>query len=160
MKKELLKVALIVMALFSSFSYVSAQIGPVTSISERASSLPETITKFLNSYYPGIEVTEVELETFKNIYDVELINGVDLKFHSKTGEWREIDAPDHMSLHKNMLYDILPSSIYNYIDSNMLVNKINEVEYKPQMGYKIETIRGRDIYFNLNGKKISKPSMW
>lgn len=160
MKKDFFKVALILIAFISSFSFVSAQIGPVTSVSERTSSLPTTITKFLNTYYPGIAVSEVELETLSNIYDVELSNGVDLKFNSKTGGWRDIDAPDNVSLEKKMLSDLLPAAIYNYIESKRLINKINELEYHPKMGYKIETNRGKEIYFNLSGKTIRKPINW
>lgn len=160
MRKHLFKAVLLMMMFMSSSIFLYAQVGPVVSISQTPASLPSTITTFLNSYFPGALPSDVELKTLSNIYEIELDNNIDLKFDAKSGQWLDIDAPDKSTISQVIISDLLPGEIYNNLQRRNLVYKINEMEYNPKFGYKLETDRGRDMYFDLNGNKIKKPWNW
>lgn len=160
MKKQIIKSMMLFAILASSASFVSAQIGPVVSISQTQSSLPATVNSFLNSYFPGATPTDIELKTLANVYEIELNNQIELKFDSQTGQWLDIDAPENSTIPQILLADLLPGEIYNVLKRKNLVYKVNEMQYSPKYGYKIETNRGRDYYFDLNGNKIREPKGW
>ena len=94
MKTRFLKpILLIFMSMTIGVNMASAQMGPVVSVSETLNSIPTEIKNFINNYYPGTTITEIQLKTMDGIYNINLSNGYELKFLS-TGQWLEIDAPN------------------------------------------------------------------
>ncbi len=156
MKTRFLKSALVLLFMMIGVNFVSAQIGPVVSVSENKSSLPPEIITFISSYFPAATVKEVELKTIEGAYEIELNNNYDLKFVKKTSQWLQIDAPDNSIIPQILVKDLLPGEIYNVLVRNNVVYVINEMTYNPAKGYKIETTGDKEFYFDLNGNKIRR----
>ena len=93
MKTTILKsLIVIVLSMTMSVGITYAQMGPVISVSETEKSIPASIKTFINTYFPGTTMTEINLKTMDGIYSIDLSNGYELKFLN-TGQWLEIEAP-------------------------------------------------------------------
>lgn len=156
MKRFFLKPALLLVAVMTlSLTKVSAQIGPVVSVSETENSIPTSIKSFFNKYYNGISMSEIELKTLENVYEIKLSNGFEFKFQPD-GQWIEVDAPQGAIISSEVVSNLLPVASVEHLLAKDALNKINEMSYNPQKGYKAEVEKRngkeKDYYFDLNGK--------
>ena len=143
------------LSMMVSTPFVSAQIGPVVGISETKQALPYEIKLFLNIYFPAVPTANIQLKTLEQIYEIELNNGYELKFQS-SGEWIEIEAPDEVTLPERMLSTLLPSSSYRYLKDKRALHTVENLNFDPLKGYKVELSNDKSYYFDLKGKKTRK----
>ncbi len=129
-----------------------AQVGPVVSVSEMQSNLPEQINSFLNKFFPKEQLKSIELKTMEKIYEIDLINGYDLKFR-ENGDLMEIDAPKDSFIGLPILNQILPAKTYEFLVVKKIENNVKEFSFDPIKGYKIE-VGEKDYYFDPEGKHI------
>lgn len=120
--------------------------------------LPRIANDFLATHFPNVRIKEIKIKRRSNnpyvtMYDVDLVNGVDINFNSN-GEWIEVDG-DERAL-PNSFIETLPANIRNYISARFPRAYISTVEKKSN-GYKVEIMhRGDDveIYFDRNGQFV------
>ena len=87
MKSKFIKpIVLFVLSMMMGINMATAQIGPVVSVSETEKSLPADIKTFVNKYFPGAIMTEIQLKTLDGIYKIKINNGYSLKFQT-SGQW-------------------------------------------------------------------------
>lgn len=117
--------------------------------------LPESITSFLATHFPGILCREIEQkkkpDSDGKMYEVELVNGVEIDF-DQNGNWLSIDGDDK-PLPQSFI-DTLPFGIFSYITANYQNVYISEVEIERNQ-YKVEIIinnkKDIELCFDLAG---------
>ncbi|MEG0010892.1 MAG: PepSY-like domain-containing protein [Muribaculaceae bacterium] len=131
--------------------------GPVTSVSENYSSLPQSIKTFLLKYIPNATVAEIEMKTMKDIYKIEMSNGAELVF-TTAGQWLSFEAPDKATLSSQILQALLPAPAFKHLTDKNLLNKVDEIKYNPRKGYKVELDNHskKDLYFSTTGALIKE----
>ena len=138
----------------------SAQMGPVIGVSETLNSIPTEIKSFINNYYPGTTITEIQLKTMDGIYDINLSNGYELKFMS-TGQWLEIEAPKGALISTELTSKLLPAASVEHLTHKGVLSRVNELSFKPQTGYKVEIEKAQDkekfYFFDMDGKEVKAP---
>lgn len=130
--------------------------GPVVSISESYASLPQSIQNFLATYFPGIPSSKIELNTLRGIYNIELMNGYELKFN-KSGNWIDIEGTNKTPISPNIIQALVPANTYNLLVANNAVNNIKEMQYNPEKGYKITMRKVQVYFFDAKGNPIQAP---
>ncbi len=131
----------------SSNSATGGTNSPTTPVGNVPQNVNSAAESFLNTYFPSIKVTKVEVESNKVEYD--LANGVDVDF-DLNGNWINVDAPDGQAIPNGFI----PSTIVSYVKANYPNNAFNSIEKKNGI-YEIELIGfGRDLIFNLSGNFI------
>lgn len=155
--KSILKVLMLATMIISSPHFISAQIGPVVKISETESSIPLEIKKFINDHFPNATYHSIDLKTMEGIYEIELNNGYEFEFLN-TGQLLDIDAPQGIRIPSNIIVQILPSESVAHLRLRGDLDRINEVTYKPNWGYKVEVEKidkkEKNYCFDLEGKII------
>ena len=115
MKTRFLKpILLLFMSLTIGINMASAQMGPVVSVSETENSIPTEIKSFINNYFPGTTMTEIQLKTMDGIYKIDLSNGYELTFLS-SGQWLEIDAPKGALISTEITINLLPAASVEHL---------------------------------------------
>ena len=113
-----------------------------------ASTLPNAAKTFINKHYSGATVQHCEVEA--NEYDVDLSNGVDLKFN-KSGKLLSIET-DRGVIAKSVLDAILPAKAIKYLNKLELTNQIDEVEFRRNtIVVDINNYDDFEIRFDLDG---------
>ncbi len=107
------------------------------------SQLPATAKAFLNTYYPGIEISTATKD--KNEYDVILANGHSVEF-DKAGEWKDVDAP----VGQTVPVGFYPAAIDTYLSTNNPGDGINEIS-RDKSGYEVDLVSGVEAVFNSDG---------
>lgn len=95
------------------------------SSNEEYDNVPEPILTFITQYWPN-PVIEVYSHPNDNRYEVGIKNGPTLDFNGNY-EWIQIDG-DGMELPQILLYDELPSPLYEYLESGEYLNEVMEME--------------------------------
>lgn len=138
----------------------SAQMGPVVSVSETENSIPTEIKSFINNYFPGTTMTEIQLKTMDGIYKIDLSNGYELTFLS-SGQWLEIDAPKGALISTEITINLLPAASVEHLSHKGILSRVNELNYNSKNGYKVEIEKSQDkeksYFFDLEGKSIKAP---
>ena len=144
MKSKFIKpIVLFVLSMMMGINMATAQIGPVVSVSETEKSLPADIKTFVNKYFPGATMTEIQLKTLDGIYKIKINNGYSLKFQT-SGQWLEIDAPKVAMLSTTMVTDLLPAESVKHLTDRGVIPRITELTFKPHLGYKAEVAKSQD----------------
>lgn len=120
-----------------------------------ASELSQTITEFLEKYYPGASVEEAEVENNGHV-KVELDNDTELIFDAEgnflgqaTDEQGDEDEGD-----EDIAIADLPQTIKDYIATNYPDNSIVEAE-KEDEGYEVSLNDGNELKFDAEGNFVS-----
>lgn len=151
MKRKFIKpIVLLFLSVLCSVNFSMAQVGPVVSISETMQSLPGEIKTFLSTYFPQAQATAIEMKTMAGYYDIKLDNGYDLEFQT-SGAWKEIEAPGKTSINPGIVEALLPDIIYQDLKKNRVEDKVREMEFDAVKGYKIDTGKKKDFYYDING---------
>ena len=161
MKTTILKsLIVIVLSMTMSVGITYAQMGPVVSVSETEKSIPASIKTFINTYFPGTTMTEINLKNMDGIYSIDLSNGYELKFLN-TGQWLEIEAPKGALISTEMIAKILPAESVEHLTHKGVLSRVNELSFKPNSGYKVEIEKAQDkekcYFFDVEGKSITPP---
>lgn len=91
-----------------------------------SNALPNDAKAFINKNYNGVSIYHCEIDGGE--YDVDLSNGVDLKFN-KNGKLLKIEA-DHGVLSQAVLKAILPAKAVQHLSAKGLVDRVEEVEFR------------------------------
>lgn len=86
-------------------------------------SLPEPISKFVDQYYPGTDVSS--FTNANGIYTVKVSDGPTITFN-KDYDWLSIDANGN-TVPEVFLYDRLPAPLYEYLQSTQSTHSVYAV---------------------------------
>ncbi len=109
------------LAIIAGVSVVALADRPISS-----NELPNEAKAFINKNYAETTIYNCEIDDFN--YDVDLSNGVDLKFNKK-GKLLKIEA-DHGVLSQAVLKAILPAKAVQHLSAKGLVDRVEEVEFR------------------------------
>lgn len=141
------------MKLFSKIFLVVALIATVGffAMADRhipTNSLPNEAKAFINKHYKDVKVYNCEIDGRE--YDVDLSNGVDLKFNKK-GKLIRIEA-DRGAIALPVLKAILPANAINHLTSLELIDQVDEVEFRrSSIVVDINNYDDYEIRFRLDG---------
>ena len=109
---------------------------------------PDTISNFLNQYFPGVRIVKTEKD--RSGTEIDLANGVEVDF-DLNGNWTKVDARDGQPLSN---IDFIPQAIRDYVSKNYPKNAINSIE-KKVYGYEVDLVNlSQDLIFDLNGRFV------
>jgi hypothetical protein len=114
------------------------------------SDLPKTAQTFLDTHFPGAEMSWGERDN--DSYDVVLSNGFEIDF-LLTGEWDDVDGRSQAI--PQTILDLIPASIIQYVDVNYTGRIIVEIN-KEGYGYEIGLKDGLDLKFDTTGKFLAE----
>jgi hypothetical protein len=109
------------------------------------SALPATARTFLQTHFPGVEVSLVEKDF--DSYDVYLSNGFEVEF-TKSGVWDEVK--NHATGVPSSILTLIPEKINEYVAANypgQLITGVNKERY----GFDIDLNNGIEMEFNADG---------
>jgi hypothetical protein len=117
-----------------------------------ASELPAISRTFVETHFPGVEITAVvkDTEVLDRDYTVYLANGFDIDF-TKSGNWDDVDG--HVSPLPESILALLPKTISQHITNtfpNLSAVEVNREHY----GYEIGLSSDMDLKFDSNGRFI------
>lgn len=119
-------------------------------VSIQRKDLPQTAQTFLDTHFPGVEMTRGEKD--HDGYDVTLANGFEVDF-LLTGEWDDVDG-NYQPIPQTIL-DLIPESIMLYVSDNYSEQIITEIN-KEGYGYEIGLRNGFDLRFGSDGKFLGE----
>ncbi|MDE7413336.1 MAG: PepSY-like domain-containing protein [Muribaculaceae bacterium] len=111
--------------------------------------LPATAYNFISEYFPAERI--ISVATDDEDYEVTLSDATQIEF-DKTGMWKEVDAPDFMTIPSGFY----PEKIDSYIEANYAGDGINEISKDSNGYYNVELVSGRDMKFSLQGSYIGR----
>lgn len=119
------------------------------------SDLPEAAKTFLKKHFNGVAIHEYDKKFWSNSYELELSDGTDIDFDSK-GRCTEVSAPDDKLLDVALVRELLPAAACLTLTNDNLLESVEEIEYNPSKGYKVEVRHGSldDYRFDTGGKLI------
>ena len=141
------------MKLFSKFLLTLALVAGVSFVvlaDKHISSdkLPNEAKAFINKNYNGVSIYHCEIDGGE--YDVDLSNGVDLKFNKK-GKLLKIEA-DRGVLSQAVLKAILPANAIQHLNNKGLTDRVDEVEFRRNsIVVDIDNYDDFEIRFRLDG---------
>lgn len=103
--------------------------------------LPDPIVKFIEQYWPGAYASSYDVDDGE--YQVRIANGPELDFDMNYN-WTDIDGQG-MPLPQVLLYDQLPTPLYEYLESGQLTDQVFEME-RNNRNYKLELLNQELIY--------------
>ncbi len=117
--------------------------------------LPVAAKTFLKKHFDGVTIHEFEKKFWSNSYELELADGTDIDFDSK-GRCTEVSAPDYKMLEPSLVRELLPAAACLTLTNDNLIESVEEIEYNPSRGYKVEVRHGTidDYRFDTAGKLI------
>ena len=110
--------------------------------------LPGAAMQFIQNYFPGTTISNIEYDKKDKEYEVYLSNAYEITF-DQAGTWQEVDAPDGYAVPEG----IVPEPILNFVALEYTGQGINEID-KTTYGYHVELINGMDLKFAPNGEFI------
>ena len=112
------------------------------------STLPSAAKTFINKHYSDAKAYNCEKDFSE--YDVDLSNGVDLKFNKK-GKLIRIES-DRGAISKSVLDAILPANAVEHLVSLDLIDQVDEVEFRRNsIVVELQNYDDYEIRFDLNG---------
>jgi hypothetical protein len=112
------------------------------------STLPSAAKTFINKHYSDAKAYNCEKDFSE--YDVDLSNGVDLKFNKK-GKLIRIES-DRGVIAQSVLNAILPAKAVNHLKSLELFDQVDEVEFRRNtIVVEIKDYDDYEIRFKLDG---------
>lgn len=87
--------------------------------------VPQPIITFITQYWPNPVIREYSHPS-SNVYEIEIKNGPSLDFDGNFA-WTEIDG-NGMPLLRELLYDQLPTELYQYLESGSYLEQVFEVD--------------------------------
>lgn len=117
-------------------------VGPV--VTKSVEMIPEPALTFIVEYYPAAGIVEMEKNTLRNTYEVELADGTELEFDSK-GRVIEIDADDN-NIPVDALQALLPDTAFNDLKAKNALDQVESVKLTKK-GYKVELNDNADTSF-------------
>ena len=131
--------------------------GLVMAGSSSAADLPQPALKFINHYFKGLDISKVERQYAKGLYDVDFANGLEIEFNNQ-GKVMEIDAPDGMALAPSVVRALMSHKAYENLKRNGSVKFINSIDLTYNRGklVKVETVAAapQDIVMDFNGNIV------
>lgn len=115
--------------------------------------LPSQARGFLETYWGGLEISEMEKDGSGSgaTYEVTMTNGVEIEFDGN-GLWIDVDAPMGMSLPTAFINP----GITNYVMLNYPTEGINEIS-REYYGFEVELTNDVDLYFDNMGDILQNP---
>ena len=111
-------------------------------------SIPKSAQTFINKHYSDAKAYNCEKEGSE--YDVDLSNGVDIKFNKK-GKLIRIES-DRGAISKSVLDAILPANAVEHLVSLDLIDQVDEVEFRRNsIVVELQNYDDYEIRFDLNG---------
>lgn len=141
------------MKLFSKFLLTLALVAGVgfVALADKyisSNDLPNAAKAFINKNYNGVNIYHCEKDGSE--YDVDLSNGVDLKFNKK-GKLLKIET-DRGVLSQAVLKAILPAKAIQHLNNKGLVDRVDEVEFRRNsIVVDIDNYDDFEIRFRLDG---------
>ena len=118
-------------SLLSVFAFSALLLGATScnhTSSNHTSQMPSGVQNFLETYFPGREVTDFQETKNMMDYEVKMDDGTEIEFNS-LGEWEEMDFKN--SEMSQEFAKTLPSSIFEYIQQYYSNGSIRKVEKIP-----------------------------
>lgn len=113
--------------------------------------LPPGAANFISQYWPDPYIDSVT-KTSNGNTQVVVKNGPTITF-GRNDEWVEIDG-NGLPLPSVLLFDLLPPTLYDYIESGEYLNQIFEIE-RDARKYEIDILNG-DITYDIVTGQISE----
>jgi hypothetical protein len=119
------------------------------------SEIPQNILTFIETYFPGVQIEEAELENNGN-YEIELENDVELIFDANgnflgRGEDENDDDEDDEDIDPADL----PQNILDYISENYPDNSIIEAEKEEDGTFEVTLNNGVELIFDAESNFVS-----
>lgn len=108
--------------------------------------LPDPIAMFIDEYWPGSFARSYSRDDDE--YKVQIANGPELEFDLNY-QWTDIDG-NGLPLPQQLLYDQLPETLYDYLQSGSYLNQVFEIERDARQ-YKVELLNQEVIYIISTG---------
>lgn len=124
----------------------------------QSQAIPTAISNYVNKYFGNERIIECEQGRRSRNYEVELANGVDLKFDSRYNCY-EIDGESRRPLPEKLIKDFLPKDAYKYLKNNRLLGDVEGLKREGRRGYEVELNdrhRDDDLHFNSEGELLSR----
>ncbi len=133
----------------------NVQVSAQRAVTVDSTDLPVAAKTFLNKNFDGIAIHEFEKKFWSNSYELELADGTDIDFDSR-GHCTEVSAPDYKLLDAALVRELLPAAACLTLTNDNLIESVEEIEYNPSKGYKVEVRHGTldDYRFDIAGKLI------
>lgn len=111
-----------------------------------SSQLATSSTSFLDTYFPNIGITKIELDvnSVDDYQEVTLVNGIKISFNA-IGEWTEVDG-NGQAIPTGF---ILPN-IVEYVSTNYPNTAIEGID-KQVYGFAVDLVNGVELRFNQEG---------
>lgn len=114
--------------------------------------LPTAAIDFVNAYFPGMEIFNIEkyspAKANDVMYEVNFKNGTEIEFDS-AGNWVKVEADGNATIPTSF---ILPA-IVNYVTTNYANQGINQIERMPN-GFDVELTNDIDLIFDTTGQFV------
>ena len=126
--------------------------GIVTSVSATPNQLPEAAQKFLQTYYSRVMVGTINHNVVKDVYNVELGNGVNVTFNSK-GQVEDIQAPGTESLYIPAIKAVLPAKAYSHLEKAGLLQEVTGIKNAVGKGLRVQLLNAMppEMLFDVDG---------
>ncbi|MEF9923389.1 MAG: PepSY-like domain-containing protein [Muribaculaceae bacterium] len=159
--KRILFNALLVLAVafgFTAFAQTYGNVramgpGPVVSISSSYDAMPAAVKTFIKSNFHKVKVTEVNKLTMKGVNELKLSNGYKIEI-TDAGQWAEVEAPNNATIPHKLLKKLIPKEAYRYLLSKRIQNRVEEISFDPEKGYKLDVKGHDDIKYSKEGKRL------
>ena len=124
----------------------------MTSVSATQEQLPEAAQKFLQTYYSRVMVGYVNHNVVKDVYNVELGNGVKITFDSK-GKVEDIQAPGNDSLYIPAIKAVLPEKAYKHLEQAGLLYEVTGIKNADGKGLRVQLLNAMppEMLFDVDG---------
>jgi len=113
--------------------------------------LPQGASAFITQYWPDPYIESVT-KPEKDETKVVVKNGPTITFNADN-EWIEIDG-NGMPLPQVLLFDLLPTPLYQYIESGEYLNQVFEIE-RDARRYEVDILNG-DITYDIATTQITE----
>lgn len=114
--------------------------------------LPNTAVEFVNTYFAGIDIVNVEkyspAQSNGVMYEVNFRDGSEIEF-DQAGNWVKVEAADNFTIPTGFILPV----IVTYVNTNYPLQGINQIE-KNSTGFEVELTNDMDLIFDATGNFI------
>lgn len=124
----------------------------------QSQAIPTEIVNYVEKYFGNERIVEVEQGPRSRNYEIELANGVDLKFDSRYNCY-EADGESHNPLPAKLVKDFLPKDAYKYLKDNNLIDDVESIKRESRRGYEVELTnrhQENELHFDADGNLLSR----
>lgn len=126
--------------------------GIVTSVSATPQQLPKAAQEFLQTYYSRVMVGPINHNVVKDMYNVELGNGVNVTF-TADGKVDDIQSPGTEPLYSPAVKAVLPAKAYKHLEDAGLLEEVTGIKNAVGKGLRVQLLNAMppEMLFDVNG---------